>query len=50
MTFEDQLNVMAYFHLKDFKSGRHLLQDLQEDEFDKEFIAPNGGIDKSTFF
>lgn len=50
MTFEDQLNVMVYFHLKNFKSGRHLLQDLQEDEFAKEFIAPNGGIGKSTFF
>ena len=50
MTFEDQLNVMVYFHLKDFKSGRHLLQDLQEDEFAKEFIAPSGGIGKSTFF
>ena len=50
MTFEDQLNVMVYFHLKDFNSGRHLLQDLQEDEFAKEFIAPSGGIGKSTFF
>ena len=50
MTFEDQLKVMVYFHLKDFKSGRHLLQDLHEDEFAKEFIAPSGGIGKSTFF
>ena len=36
MTFEDRLKVMAYFHLKDFQSGRHLLQDLQEDDFAKE--------------
>jgi len=50
MTFEDQLNVMVYFHLKDFQSGRHLLQDLQEDDFAKEFVAPSGGIGKSTFF
>ena len=50
MTFEDQLNVMVYFHLKDFQSGRHLLQDLQEDEFAKESIAPSGGVGKSTFF
>ncbi len=50
MTFEDQLNVMVYFHLKDFQSGRHLLQDLQEDEFAKEFIAPSGGVGNSTFF
>jgi len=50
MIFEDQLKVMVYFHLKDFKSGRHLLQDLEEGEFAKEFIAPSGGIGKSTFF
>ncbi len=50
MTFEDQLKVMVYFHLKDFQSGRHLLQDLREDDFAKEFIAPNGGLGKSTFF
>ncbi len=50
MTFEDQLNIMVYFHLKDFNSGRHLLQDLEEDNFAKEFIAPEGGIGKSTFF
>jgi len=50
MTFEDQLKILVYFHLKDFKSGRHLLQNLQEDEFARELIAPNGGIGKSTFF
>ena len=50
MTFEDQLKVMVYFHLKDFKSGCHLLQDLREDDFARKFIAPNGGIGKSTFF
>ena len=50
MTFEDQLSVMVYFHLKDFQSGRHLLQNLEEDEFAKEFIAPSGGVGKSTFF
>ena len=50
MTFEDQLKVMVYYHLKDFKSGRHLVQDLQQDEFAKEFIAPSDGIGKSTFF
>lgn len=33
MTFEDQLKIMVYFHLKDFQSGRHLLQDLKETAF-----------------
>jgi len=50
ITFEDQLNILVYFHLKNFQSGRHLLQDLQQNEFAKEFIAPSGGIGKSTFF
>ena len=50
MTFEDQLKVMVYFHLKDFKSGCYLLQDLRGDDFAKEFIAPEGGIGKSPFW
>lgn len=50
MTFDDQLRILVYFHLKDFKSGRHLLQDLQQDEYAKAMIAPSGGMGNSTFF
>ena len=49
MTFEDQLNALIYFHLQEHKSARHLIQDLDENEFAKENIAPDGGISRSSF-
>jgi len=50
MTFEDQLNALVYFHLEEFKSGRHLLQALEQNNFAKEYVAPSKGIKKSAFF
>jgi hypothetical protein len=50
MTFEDQLNALIYFHLEDHTSGRDLIQSLKEDEFLREHIAPEKGIEKSSFF
>ncbi len=50
MTFEDQLHALIYFHLEDHTSGRHLIQSLNEDDFAREHIAPEGGIQKSSFF
>lgn len=50
MTFEDQLNALIYFHLMEHSSGRHLIQELKEDEFARNLIAPDGGIEKSSFF
>ena len=50
MTFEDQLHALIYFHLQEHSSGRHLLQELKEDEFARSFIAPEEGIEKSSFF
>ena len=44
MTFEDQLNALIYFHLQEHKSARHLIQDLKENEFAKQCIAPEDGI------
>ncbi len=49
MTFEDQLNALVYFHLQEHKSARHLIQDLKENVFAKENIAPDGGIGRSSF-
>lgn len=49
MTFEDQLNALVYFHLQEHKSARHLVQDLKENEFAKQNIAPDGGISRSSF-
>ena len=49
MTFEDQLNALVYFHLQEHKSARHLVQDLKENVFAKEHIAPDGGISRSSF-
>ncbi len=49
MTFEDQLKALVYFHLQEHKSARHLIQDLKENVFAKEYIAPDGGISRSSF-
>jgi len=49
MTFEDQLNALVYFHLQEHKSARHLIQDLKENVFAKKYIAPDGGISRSSF-
>lgn len=50
MTFEDQLNALIYFHLEEHESGRHLIQSLEENDFAREVVAPQGGIQKSSFF
>ena len=49
MTFEDHLGALVYFHLEEHKSGQHLLQVLEEDDFARKSIAPKGGIKKSSF-
>ena len=49
MTFEDQLKALVYFHLQEHKSARHLTQDMKENEFAKQNIAPVGGISRSSF-
>jgi len=49
LKFEDQLNALIYFHLQELDSCRHLLQDLEENEFARRCIAPKGGISLSSF-
>ena len=49
MTFEDQLKALVFFHLQEHKSARHLIQDLKENEFAKQNIAPEDGISRSSF-
>lgn len=49
MTFEDQLKTLIFFHLEEHTSAQHLLQDLEEDDFAREVIAPEEGIKKSSF-
>lgn len=50
MTFEDQINILVYFHLEEHHSGRHLLQVLKENHFARQYVAPEKGISKSSFF
>lgn len=50
MTFEDQINILVYFHLEEHHSGRHLLQVLKENHFARQYIAPEKGISRSSFF
>lgn len=50
MTTDDILNILVYYHLNEFSSGRELLQHLEEDEYARHLIAPAGGVKRSTFF
>ena len=50
MNTEELLNILVYFHLEDHTSGRELIQNLQQDNFAKQYIAPANGIKRSTFF
>lgn len=50
MNIEELLQALVYFHLQEHSSGRELIQTLQGDEFAKDFIAPEGGIKRATFF
>ncbi len=50
MTADDILNILVYYHLNEFSSGREFLQNLEEDEYARHLIAPAGGVKRSTFF
>jgi hypothetical protein len=47
--FEHHIKSLVYFHLEEFTSARHLIQNLKEDDFAKSTIAPPDGIEKSSF-
>ena len=49
LDFEHHVKALVYFHLEEFTSGRHLIQNIQEDDFASSFIAPPDGIKKSSF-
>lgn len=50
LTFDDQLKALLYYHLEEFTSGRELIQALEQNNFAKDYVAPEGGIGKSAFF
>jgi hypothetical protein len=47
---KNQVDILVYFHLEEHHSGLHLLQVLKEDHFARQYIAPEKGIQKSSFF
>jgi len=49
MDFEEQLRILVYYHLQEYRSAQHLLQALKEDDFARQYIAPEQGIEKSSF-
>jgi len=49
MTFEDQLKMLIFYHLEEHVSARDMLQVLDQDDFARDNIAPQGGIKKSSF-
>lgn len=50
MTLEELLQILTYYHLQEFSSGRELLQALEEDDYAKRLVSSAGGIKRSTFF
>ena len=49
MSFEEQLKALVYFHLQEHDSARHLVQDMQANDFARQNIAPERGISRSSF-
>jgi hypothetical protein len=47
--FEHHIKSLIYFHLEEFTSARHLIQNPKEDDLAKSTIAPPNGIEKSSF-
>jgi hypothetical protein len=50
MYTEVLLKIPTYYHLQEFSSGTELIQALQEDDYARQFVAPAGGLKRSTFF
>jgi len=50
MNTEELLNILTYYHLQEFSSGTELIQALEEDDYARQFVAPAGGLKRSTFF
>lgn len=49
MTFQEQLKILVFYHLEEHVSARHMLQVLEQDDFGRDNIAPEGGIKKAAF-
>lgn len=50
MNTEELIDILTYYHLQEFSSGRELIQALEEDDYAKECLAPPNGLKRSTFF
>lgn len=42
------VDALIYYHLQEFDSARHLIQDLKDNEFARQRIAPKKGLQRST--
>jgi hypothetical protein len=49
MDFEHHLKALVYYHLEGHVSAQELLQELQENDFARQYIPPPDGIEKSSF-
>ncbi len=50
MNSEELPNILTYYHLHVFSSGRESLLALEEDNYGRNLVAPVCGIKRSTFF
>jgi hypothetical protein len=49
MDFEHHLKALVFYHLEGHVSTQELLQELRENDFARQYIAPPDGIEKSSF-
>lgn len=49
MDFEHHLKSLVFYHLEGNVSAQELIQELRENDFARDYIAPPGGIEKSSF-
>ncbi|WP_156906807.1 hypothetical protein [Desulforegula conservatrix] len=42
------VNALIYYHLQEYDSARHLIQDLEKNNFARQRIAPEKGLRRST--
>ena len=49
MDFEHHLKALVFYHLEGNVSAQELIQELRQNDFAREYIAPPDGIEKSSF-
>jgi hypothetical protein len=49
INIEEFFNILTYYHLYEFSSGREVIQALKEDDHARQLIAPADGLSVNFF-